>query len=140
MNTFLIIGGVLSFLASFLHIVIIVGGAIWYRYFGAGERMATLAEQGSWIPGVVTFLIAVVLFTWGLYALSGAGLIAYLPFIKPILILVSITYLARGLVLFPALIIRPDLVDGFAVWSSLASLGFGMCYAVGTWQVWEQLS
>ncbi len=102
--------------------------------------MANLAEQGSWVPGIVTFLIAVVLFIWGLYAFSGAKLIVYLPFIKPILILVSITYLARGLILFPALIIRPDLVDGFAVWSSLASLGFGMCYAVGTWQEWGQLS
>ncbi len=42
-NTPLIIGGYLSFVAALLHISCIFGGPEWYRFFGAGERMATLA-------------------------------------------------------------------------------------------------
>ncbi|MEE9326004.1 MAG: hypothetical protein V3U71_01835 [Cocleimonas sp.] len=136
MNVLLVVGGVLSILAAFLHIAIIIGGANWYRYFGAGERMAKMSEQGSIIPALITFAIAVVLFVWGLYAFSGAGLTEItLPFVKYALVAISIIYLIRGLVLFPALLFKPEIVDGFALWSSLLSLVFGLCYAIGTVQV-----
>lgn len=130
-NEYLIIGGWLSVTASLLHIGIIIGGASWYRFFGAGERMATMAEQGSWYPAMITFIIAGVLFVWGLYAFSGAGLLPAFPFLKVSLMAIAGIYLLRGLVLFPALVFLPDKVDGFAVWSSLISLGFGLCYALG---------
>jgi len=138
-NYLLVAGGVLSVIAALLHIVIIFKGASWYRFFGAGERMATLSEEGSWIPGLITFVIAVVLFIWGLYAFSGAGLLQPLLYLKPALIIISSVYLMRGLVLFPAFIFLPDKVDFFAIWSSLLSLTFGLCYALGTWQEWTKL-
>lgn len=127
-------------MAALLHIVIIFKGARWYRFFGAGERMATLSEQGSWIPALVTIVIAAVLFVWGLYAFSGAGLFQGLPYLKFGLISIASIYLIRGSVLFPALIFMPDKVDFFAIWSSLLSLIFGLCYVVGTWQEWIKLS
>lgn len=136
MNGFLLVGGGLSVIAAVLHIVIIFGGAEWYRYFGAGERMAKMSEQGSIIPGLITFFIALVLFVWGLYAFAGTGLIQLtLPFVKYALVAISGVYLIRGLVLFPALLFKPEIVDGFAIWSSLLSLFFGLCYAIGTVQV-----
>jgi hypothetical protein len=134
LNVYLVIGGVLSALAALLHVIIVFKGASWYRYFGAGEWMATRAEQGSWIPGILTFGIAGVLFIWGLYAFSGAGLFQPLPYLQWILVIISAIYLIRGLVLFPALLFMPKIVDGFAIWSSLVSLTFGLCYAIGTWQ------
>jgi hypothetical protein len=60
-STILIVGGILSLLASLLHVAIIIGGAEWYRFFGAGEDMASMSENGSMIPGVVTFFIALIL-------------------------------------------------------------------------------
>lgn len=139
-NQYLITGGILSIIAALLHIVIIVGGADWYRFFGAGEEMATMAEQGSLVPGIVTFGIAVVLFIWGLYAFSGAKVLMQLPFIKPVLVLVSAIYLIRGLGFIPALFLIPEQVDSFLVWSSIISLIFGLIYAVGTKQEWSKLS
>jgi hypothetical protein len=136
-NKFLIVGGVLSIIAAILHIGIIIGGARWYRFFGAGEKMATMAEQGSWYPTVVTFVIASVLFSWGLYAFSGAGLILQLPLLKYALIAISTVYLIRGLAFIPALAFFPDKVDVFIVWSSLISLIFGLCYAIGAYQSWK---
>lgn len=139
-NNFLIMGGVLSIIAALLHIGIIIGGASWYRFFGAGETMALMAEQRSWIPVVITFGIAVVLFIWGLYAFSGAGILRTLPFLKYALVIISVIYLIRGLALIPALIIMPDKVNNFVVWSSLLSLFFGLCYAIGTYQEWLGIS
>ncbi|HTF95672.1 MAG TPA: hypothetical protein VL995_06045 [Cellvibrio sp.] len=65
----------LTLCASLLHVGIIAGGAEWYRFFGAGEAMAIMSKQGSWYPALVTFMIAMILFVWSLYAFSAAGLI-----------------------------------------------------------------
>lgn len=45
-NTWLIVGAVLSGVAALLHVAIVFGGASWYRFFGAGERMASAAAAG----------------------------------------------------------------------------------------------
>ncbi|MEO7157093.1 MAG: hypothetical protein ABI039_06005, partial [Vicinamibacterales bacterium] len=67
----LLIGGVLTGAAALLHVAIILGGPAWYRFFGAGERMAQLASRGSAYPTLVTAAIAGVLGVWTLYAFSG---------------------------------------------------------------------
>ena len=36
-NYWLITGGILSAVAAVLHIAVIIGGADWYCFFGAGE-------------------------------------------------------------------------------------------------------
>lgn len=133
----LIIGGVLSVIAGLLHIAIIFGGAQWYRFFGAGEKMATMAEAGSLMPAVITSGIAAILFIWGLYAFSGAGLIRRFPFMRICLLLISLVYLVRGLALIPAYFIAPEQINAFAIWSSLICLGYGLFYAVGTKTVWR---
>ena len=49
-HNFRIAGAALRALASALYMCCIVFGATWYRFFGAGERMARLAIAGSWYP------------------------------------------------------------------------------------------
>lgn len=46
----LITAGLLSLSAALLHLICIYFGASWYRYLGAGEKMAEMAEQGSKYP------------------------------------------------------------------------------------------
>ncbi|MDQ7057589.1 MAG: hypothetical protein Q9N62_03810 [Ghiorsea sp.] len=137
-NEFLLMAGILSLVAALIHIGIILGGADWYRFFGAGERMAVMAEQGSWIPSVVTLFIAGILFLWACYAFSGAEVLPKLPFLKPVLLIISAIYLMRGLVLIPLWIGWPENVNPFWVWSSIICLVYGLCYAIGTYQTWEK--
>ena len=111
--------------------MIIAGGADWYRFFGAGEELAQMAEQGSIIPGVITAFIALILCVWGIYAFAGAGLIRHLPWIKPILIAITAIYLLRGLGLFPILLFAPDTVDNFLIVSSAISLMIGIFHFSG---------
>jgi len=139
-NKLLIVGGLLSMAASGLHVAVIIGGADWYRFFGAGEKLSSMQEQGSWIPALITFAIALVLFVWGLYAFSGAGLIRRLPFLTSILVIISLIYLGRGFVLVPFWFGWTELVDSFALWSSLICMIYGLCYAIGTIQVRESLN
>jgi hypothetical protein len=139
-NLFLIAGGVLSAAASVLHIAVIAGGPAWYRFFGAGEGMARMAERGLPYPTLVTLGIASVLAVWAAYAFAGAGLIPRLPLMRTALVLISAVYLLRGLVLIPAYIVNPGGVLPFVLWSSLIVLVYGVAYAVGTWIAWPSLS
>ena len=139
-NPWLITGGVLSALAALLHIGVIAGGPDWYRFFGAGEGMAILAERGSIRPTLITLGIAAVLAIWAAYAFSGAGLLPRLPLLRTGLVVISAIYLLRGLVLVPALVLNWGGVTPFVLWSSLIVLAYGIAYAVGTWIAWPALS
>lgn len=139
-TSWLVAAGVLSLMAALLHISVIFGGPEWYRFFGAGEEMAQAAERGSWMPPLVTLAIAAMLAIWALYAFSGAGQFPRLPLLRTGLVVISTIYLARGLLLFPMLLIRPEGVTAFGIWSSLIVLAYGVFYAVGTWLAWRAMS
>ncbi len=138
-NRWLIIGGWLSVAAALLHVGCIFGGGDWYRFFGAGEDMARAAEAGSWMPPLVTAGIAAMLAIWAAFAFSGAGRIRRLPLLRTGLIVIAAIYLLRGLAIIPILI-EPLMRTSFNIWSSLIVLGYGIAYAVGTWQAWPYLS
>jgi len=140
-NPWLIAGGWLSAAASLLHLACIAGGPDWYRFFGAGEEMARAAARGDAYPAVVTLGIAAILAIWALYAFAGAGLIRRLPLMRTALVIISAIYLLRGLVVVPLIFLMGnEPIGGFALWSSLIVLVYGIAYAVGTWKAWPQLS
>jgi len=139
-NPWLVAAGLLSAAAAILHLGVIGGGPAWYRFFGAGEDMARMAEQGLARPALITLGIAVILAIWAAYAFAGAGLIRRLPLMRTALVAISTIYLLRGLVLVPLLAIHPERVDAFTLWSSLIVLAYGVSYAVGTWRAWPALS
>ena len=141
----LLAGGVLTGMASVLHLGIIAGGPAWYRFFGAGERMARLAARGSPYPALVTAGIATVLAVWMLYALSGAGVIRRLPLLRTALVLIAAIYLGRGVLGIPLVLAADDPYSRqlrakmtFMVVSSAICIGLGLCYAVGAARVGKQ--
>lgn len=133
--------GALSLAAALLHLLTIVGGPAWYRFMGAGERMARQAEAHRAWPALVTLFIAAVLGTWAAYAFSGAGLLRPLPLLRVALVAITCVYLARGAVLvFPAALRRPDLSPAFLFWSSAIVLAIGIVHAVGLARAWPHLN
>jgi len=135
----LMAGGVLSAGAALLHIAIIFGGPAWYRFFGAGEGMARAAERGHARPALFAIGIAAILFVWAAYAFSGAGAIRRLPLLRTALVAISAVYLLRALAPLPILLLWPERVDAFLLWSSAIVLVYGLAYAIGTWAMWPQL-
>ncbi|GGB79448.1 hypothetical protein GCM10011352_01370 [Marinobacterium zhoushanense] len=141
----LIAAGILSLLAALLHIAVIFGGPDWYRFFGAGEEMALMAERGEIYPTILTLGICSVLVGWALYAFSGAKLIPRLPWLKVCLILITAVYCVRGTYgFFVPLVSSHPYVDslgaGFWVWSSLICLAIGLVHAWGVRNSWAYLS
>lgn len=135
----LIVGAALSTMAAIMHLCVIVGGAPWYRFFGAGERMVRAASAGRAYPVIVTGAIALVLLGWAAYALSGAGVLAPLPLLKPVLCVITAIYLLRGLVILPIVLLAPHKANLFLLWSSAICLVFGGAHLLGLWQVWTRL-
>jgi hypothetical protein len=139
-NPWLVAGGILSALAAILHLAVIAGGPDWYRFVGAGEEMARMAERGMLRPALITIAIAAILAIWSAYAFAGAGLLPRLPLIRTALVAITAVYLIRGLALVPLALLRPALVDSFALWSSLIVLAYGIVHAVGTYRAWPALA
>jgi putative oxidoreductase len=134
----LVLGGALTGAASLLHVGIILGGPAWYRFFGAGERMAWLAARGSPYPAVITTGIAIVLGIWALYAFSGAGMIRRLPFTRLALLVIAAIYLGRGILGIPLVLVVDDPYANqlrarmtFMVVTSAVCIVLGLCYAFG---------
>ena len=143
----LVAGGVVTGAASALHVAIVVGGPDWYRFFGAGEHMARLAARGSAYPAVVTTGIAVVLGTWALYALSGAGVVRRLPLLRVALVLIAAIYLTRGVLGVPFVLLVDDPYTTelrarmtFMLVTSAVCVALGLCYAVGAASAWRRSS
>jgi hypothetical protein len=138
-RSWLILAGWLSVAASLLHLGCIVGGGDWYRFFGAGEPMALAAERGEIWPHLITLAIAALLAIWAAYAFSGAGVLRRLPLLRTGLVVITLIYLARGLVIVPLVVRQPAAATPFDYWSSVIVLGYGLAYAIGTWATWPAL-
>lgn len=88
----------LDFLAAALHVGIVLGGPAWYRFFGAGEGMARMAERRHLWPTVVTLAIAAALSMFGAYAMTAGGHFPTLPLPQEALMAITGIYAVRALV------------------------------------------
>ncbi len=87
--------------------------------------MARAVEAGKLQPTLITLAIAATLLAWSAYALSGAGLIALLPFTKVALFVITVVYLGRALA-FPFL--RQSFPDNSSTFWFVSS---GICLVIG---------
>lgn len=136
LNSALVIGATLTGLAALLHFSCIFIGAPAFRFMGAGEPLAQMAEQGHWYPGAVAFVVGAGLSVCVLYALSAAGAVRKLPLVRVVLCLFIAALLLRALA-FPWLMpFFPD--NGLPFWlvTSSLCLGVGLIHLVGLKQVW----
>ena len=146
-NAFLLLGGLGSLAICLLHVCIVMGGPDWYRFFGAGEEMAQMAEKGSIYPAILTLGIAGMFALWAGYAFSGAGVIGRLPLPKVVLSAISAIYLLRGVGGIPMIFLSPtphshELSErmAFMLATSILSLALGVLHAVGMKQSWPLLA
>ena len=139
MNIYLIISGILSAIAALIHIGCIYFGASWYRFFGAGEQIASWAEQGNIKSTIITSSITLVLSIWSAYAFSAAGMIPKLPFMKLVMVTITSIYLLRGVGGFFLMSNPMGRSSEFWLWSSLICLIVGIFHAVGLKQEWSNI-
>ncbi len=131
LNPWFLCAAALNVSAALLHLAIIIKGPAWYRFFGAGEAMARMAERGSWQPTLITLAIASVLALWASYALAAAGALPTLPWQRPILLAITSIYFLRALLYVPLLLLTKQPCGAFAWWSSAICLLFACMHLAG---------
>ena len=134
MNAFSV-AAILNFIAALIHLAVIFGGPAWYRFFGAGEQLATMAENKSLWPPILTLLITAMLLTWGVYLLAAGQQFPPLPYMYSAVWAITIIYSIRAI--YP-LLAAPWLAfyrTPFMLWSSLICAAF----AVAHWLALSQL-
>ena len=134
-KSLLIMAAFCSASVAVLHIFIISQGAWAYRFFGAGETIASMAEQGSWIPGLLTSAIVAAFCLAAAYFISAAGLIPRLPFLRVGVLTIATVYTLRGLAILPAPFFHVE-ISQFDLWSSLISLAVGLLHVAGVCLFW----
>ncbi|WP_444888856.1 hypothetical protein [Microbulbifer sp. JMSA008] len=134
------LAGILTLIITGLHVGCILFGAEWYRFLGAGEAMAQMAEAGDSYPTIVTGIIVSVLLVWSAYAFSGAGHILRLPLLRTGLTLISLVLLVRALGFYFIMPAFPDNSLTFWLVSSALCFTLGVTYLLGLLQSWERLS
>ena len=87
---------------------------------------------------VSSLLIASVLALWGLYALSGAGIVRRLPFTRTALSAITGIYLLRGIAFVPLQAHFPGNSAAFWYWSSGICLCIGLVHLAGLRQAWTR--
>jgi len=139
-NKPLILGALFTAVAALAHLGCIIFGGDWYRFFGAGEQMAKMAEAGEFHPTIVTSVLVLILGIWSVYGLSGARLITKLPLLRTALVLISLIYVLRGVSFVALMPMFPENSITFWLVSSAICLSIGMLYSIGTYQSWSKLS
>lgn len=139
-NKPLLFSAIFSAFAALAHLGCIIFGGDWYRFFGAGEQMALMAEAGDIYPTIVTSIIVLILSIWSLYGFSGARVLPKLPLSRIALVLISCIYILRGVSFVFLMPMFPENSVTFWVVSLTICFGIGILYLLGTYQSWSRLS
>lgn len=131
-HSLLIASATCSILVALLHVYVMAKGAPAYRFFGAGEQLAGLAERGSWIPTVLTSGITAAFLVFAAYYLAAAGLLPKLPWLALGLVVIASIYTLRGAVVIPSWLFGMKM-SAFEVGGSLISLAIGLLHAAAAW-------
>lgn len=101
-SLFLALAAVICTVAAILHFACIPWGAAGYRFLGAGEVVSNAVAEGDWRPHLSALVIGTLLLVAASYALSGAGMITSLPFLRMVLFGMAAVLIIRA-VAFPLL-------------------------------------
>lgn len=136
--SFLVAAGIAIF-GAIIHFVAPLMGPEWYAYLQAPPQIVESAKQGTWLAPVSGLAIGGAMLLAGLYALSGARLMKYLPLTKPALIVLALLCVLRGLLIIPAMIKVPELIEAFDIVASVIWFLAGLGYTYGLIRTWPAL-
>jgi hypothetical protein len=134
------IAGLLSLAVALFQVVLSFPTPL-STYFGTPPEL--LANPPALLAS--SLFVALIFAIWGLYGLSGAGLIRRLPLLRLGLIVIGAIYTLRGLLLIPlllaslGLLASPAPILPQALLASLVSLVTGCLYLAGTLIGWRDL-
>ena len=127
------------FMGALLHFLAIFGGYSWYEFLMAPPFLLESVKAGTWLAPMSGILVSILMIIAGFYALSGANIIFKMPLLKPALIILSILFTVRGMIIFHLMWWKPEVIDAFRIISSGIFLISGIAYTIGTYLRWNRI-
>ncbi len=90
------LGGYINILIAILHIVGLFWADKMFEVTGISKDMTEAAQLHVSLPYVITIVVAIAFFIFGLYGLSADNKIRPLPLLKPAIFTIAAIYLIRG--------------------------------------------
>jgi hypothetical protein len=109
----LLLSAAIAAFGAGLHVVALLAGPAWIKFFRAPPAVVASAEAGTWLAPVSTLAIAFAMAICTVYALSAVGKLPRLPFLRLVMSGIALICSLRVLILIPLALWRPDLIDTF---------------------------
>lgn len=124
------LGGYINILIAVAHIVGLFWADKMFQVTGIGKEMTELAQTHSSLPFLLTIIVAIVFFIFGLYGLSADNKLKNLPYLKPVIFIIAGIYLLRG---FGELF--ADIIQGISskteTFYSIIAINIGLLFLIG---------
>jgi len=130
------LGGYINITISIGHIVGLFWAKQMFEITGIGEEMRKLSQINSSLPHLLTILVAIMFFIFGIYGLSADRKFRKLPFLKTVIFLISGIYLLRGLGELISDIIQGSNTLSETIYSIFALI-VGLLYLFGGLRKWN---
>jgi hypothetical protein len=133
------IGGYLNILIAIAHLIGLIWAKKMFEVTGIGREMEELALIHSSFPYLLTVLVAIFFFIFGLYGLSAAGQFRELPFLKLGIFTIAGIYLLRGV---GELLFDMQMQEAHSfleTFYSLIAVVIGLLFLVGGLKKWKMI-
>jgi hypothetical protein len=125
---FFLVAAALLFAGAILHVAALIGGPSWIAFVGAPREVVESASRGTWLAPVGAIGITALL-------LLLAAVFRTFPFLRSTLTFFALIFIARGLIIVPALLQGrfnwQAFHDLYVVGSSAAILAIGLALSIG---------
>ena len=131
-------------IGAYINILIAGGhifGLFWadkmFEVTGIGKEMIELAQINPSLPYLLTIVVAIIFFIFGLYGLSADNRFRRLPFLKPMIFLIAGVYLLRGIgeLIFD---LEQQKANQFSeITYSLIAIFIGLLFLIGGLRKWK---
>lgn len=127
----LILGALIAIGTAIAHTSCIYFGVECYRVQMAPDFVVESAQKGSYLAPIAALFISSIFVVFGLYAISAAGVIRKLPFLKFAIYSIGIISVIRGLLPLQLWLRHPDKVDNYVFNAGIIWLVAGLLYLLG---------
>lgn len=131
------IAGIINIILGIGHLIAMIWLNEVFEIFGIGEPMNELSQIHPSIPYIITVIVAMGFFIFGLYGFSAAGMIRKLPLLKLGIFGIAALFILRA-VSGIVEILFTDVSLTLETTNSIVSLTIGLLYLLGGLKKWSR--
>ena len=128
---FLVLAALIAIGNAIAHLACLSLGPECYAVQMAPPQLIESAKNGTYLAPTANIVVSTIFVIWGLYALSGAGLIRKLPFLKFVIYAIATLCMIRGILPLQFWLRNPEEISDTAFYYGIGWLITGLLFLFG---------